>query len=102
MIAIDWYLKGAEISRKCVETRDNERPVEPSSMQANENIICHISKGNMFEFMLTGGVSILSHLAMLLVYVQCLGSCDTPDNCPFMNFGLNDAGTSNFMRYLSF
>ena len=46
MIAIDWYLKGAEISLKLVETRDNDRPVEPSSMQASAKIRCHISTGN--------------------------------------------------------
>ena len=46
MIAIDWYLKGAEISRKYVETRDNDRPVEPSSVQASEKIRRHISSGS--------------------------------------------------------
>ena len=51
VIAIDWYLKGAEISQKYVETRDNDRPVEPSSVQASEKIRCHISTGNTFEFM---------------------------------------------------
>jgi hypothetical protein len=53
VIAIDWYLKGAGISRKRFETRDNDRPVEPSSMQASEKIRCHISTGNTFKIMVT-------------------------------------------------
>ena len=52
MIAIDWYLKGAEMSQKCVETRDSDRPVKPSSVQASEKIRCHISTGSMFELMI--------------------------------------------------
>ena len=56
VIAIDWYLKGAEMSRKYVETRDNDRPVEPSSVQVSEKTRCHISTGNLntslFESML--------------------------------------------------
>ena len=54
MIAIDWYLKGAEMSRKYVEIKDSDRPVEPSSVQASEKIRCHISTGNMFDFMVYG------------------------------------------------
>ena len=55
VIAIDRYLKGADIARKCFETtgRDNDRPVESPSRQANEKICCHSSTGSTsaFEFM---------------------------------------------------